>query len=472
MTHADPPDGALSASPAERAEAGRKVRSRLPRSSLGDWVPGPDRRLPLDVLADQETGRVPELVRIRHERMAASPFAFYRGAAAVFSADLATREHSGLVVQLCGDAHLANFGSFASPERIEVFDLNDFDETLPGPFEWDLERLAASFEVAARSNTFDRVERMGIQRHLTRSYCAAMSRFAASGYLQVWYARLALDDVLERWGNQVSAAEAEQFERRIRKARSKDSLKAFDKLTSSVEGQPRFVSDPPLLVRVEELVDPAEHRDTHELIARSLQSYHHTLQPNWRRLLERYRFVDLARKVVGVGSIGTRCWVALLMGRDAQDPLLLQVKEADASVLEPHLGASRWPTHGQRVVEGQRLIQSASDVFLGWERLVGLDGIEHDYYVRQLWDRKGSADLDGMSPRLMAVYAQMCGETLARAHARTGDPVAISAYTGAGKAMAEAMGAFAAAYADQNDRDHAEFVAHATRRADGVPTER
>ena len=446
----------------ERAAAGRAVRDTVPRSSLGEWSPAPTRRDPAEILADQEVTRVPDLVPVRHERMAASPFAFFRGAAAVFSADLATRGRTGLTVQLCGDAHLANFGGFASPERSLVFDLNDFDETLPGPFEWDLARLAASVEVAARANGHGTADRRSSQDALTRSYCAAMAELAGAGYLEVWYSRLDLDDAVAIVDTHESAATRKRIHRALRKARGKDNLRAFDKLITTVGGRPRFVSDPPLLVRAEELLPGIEEGDQVAFAEHALEAYGQSLTPDRRALLGRYRFVDLARKVVGVGSVGTRCWVALLVGRDEHDPLLLQIKEAEASVLEAHLGPSEWDQHGQRVVQGQKLVQSASDVLLGWERLDTPDGSTHDFYFRQLWDWKGSAATDDMDPSLLAGYAQMCGRTLARAHARTGDPVAISAYVGGGRSMARAMGRFAAAYAEQNARDHAAFVAGLT----------
>lgn len=462
MTDLDGPLALASLTVAERAEAGRQVRARVPRSSWGEWSPAPDRTAPTDTLAIQERTRVPELIPVRHQRMNQSTFTFFRGAAAVFAADMAPRERTGLTVQLCGDAHLTNFGAFASPERTLVFDVNDFDETLPGPFEWDLARLAASFEVAARANGFAADWREQVQQALTRSYCRTMAHSAESGYLDLWYDELRLEAVDDLWGNAASPEVRKRFLRSVGKARSKDRLKAFGKLTTIVDGEPRFRSDPPLLERVEELLPGVEHRALVEFVAHGLRTYARSLAPDRRLLLERYRFVDLARKVVGVGSVGTRCWVALLMGRDEGDPLLLQVKEAEVSVLEPHLGSSEWDQCGQRVVEGQRLMQSASDILLGWERLEGLDGVHHDYYFRQLWDWKGSADVDGMAPDVLGLYAQMCGRTLARAHARTGDAVAISAYVGGGGSMARAMGRFASSYADQNELDHARFAADAS----------
>lgn len=446
-------------SPTQRMERGRKLRQQTPRSALGDWGPPPDRRPAAEILADQEATRVAELVPIRHERMAASPFAFFRGAAAVFAADVAGNPTAGLNVQLCGDAHLVNFGVFSSPERSLVFDLNDFDETQPGPFEWDLQRLAASFEIAARSHGFSEPHRDRMQRRLALAYCSAMAELAGSGYLHVWYAHLTIEEASARWGDEVSPPAMTQLKLLLRKARSKNSLKAFSKLVTTVDGSPRFASDPPLLERVEEIYSGADHRKVVGLVGSALDSYRACLQPDRRLLLDRYRFVDLARKVVGVGSVGTRCWVALMVGRDEDDPMLLQVKEAEASVLEAHTGASEWPSHGQRVVEGQRLIQSASDVFLGWDQSPGVDGRVHDYYFRQLWDGKGSVDVDSMEPDQMAVYAKMCGYTLAHAHARTGDAAALAGYLGGGKTIARHLGRFASDYADLNAADHAAFAA-------------
>ncbi|MCD9624042.1 DUF2252 domain-containing protein [Rhabdothermincola salaria] len=448
-----------SLSVAERRELGRRARQVVPRSALGEWAPAAERD-PLSLLAEQELTRVPELVPIRHQRMAVSPFTFFRGAAKVFAADLAGAPRTDLKVQLCGDAHLTNFGGFASPERRLVFDLNDFDETLPGPFEWDLKRLAASFEVAARGNGLDEADRPALQRTLATTYASAMQQFSSMSHLDIWYAHLSLDQFGEYWDTSLSDAMRSRVERTVHKAQGKDRLKALRKLTTVRDGEPRFLSDPPLLEPVTELPSHPEHDKVVEIVATAFQNYRRTLQADRRVLLERYRFVDLARKVVGVGSVGTRCWVALLMGKDDDDPLFLQVKEAEASVLEPHLRPSGFAQHGQRVVEGQRLMQATSDIFLGWERLHGVDGRDHDYYFRQLWDWKASADVDGMDPALLARYAQMCGYTLARAHARSGDAVALSAYLGGGKALGEAMVRFASVYADQNERDHEAFVAH------------
>jgi uncharacterized protein (DUF2252 family) len=444
-------------STADRAAAGRAVRRRVRRSTLGDWTPAPDRD-PLGLLDAQEATRVPELVPLRHERMAVSPFTFFRGAATVFAADMADEPRTELDVQLCGDAHLANFGAFASPERVLVFDINDFDETLPGPFEWDVKRLAASFEVAGRSNGFDEQDRQATQFSLASAYASAMAEFAGMHHLDLWYRTLSAEDILERWGDEIDATILRRFAKTVTKAKGKDRLRAMRRLTTMSDGAPRFLSDPPVLQPMSELMGPEEQERMYAQITTAFELYRRSLQTDRRALLERYQLVDLARKVVGVGSVGTRCWVALLVGREDGDPLFLQVKEAERSVLEPHLARSIYHQQGRRVVEGQRFMQAASDIFLGWVRLDGLDGRPHDYYFRQLWDWKASADIDTMSPALLAVYAKLCGYTLARAHARSGDSVAISAYLGGGNGLGQAMVRFSVAYADQNEKDHAAFA--------------
>ena len=443
----------------ERRRSGRELRKRIPRSSFGGWQPAADRVDVVEQLAEQEVTRVAELIPVRHERMAVSPFTFFRGAAKVFAADLADQPRSGLTVQLCGDAHLSNFGGFASPERTLVFDINDFDETLPGPFEWDLQRLAASVEIACRDNGFDEADRRRAQTELVASYAKGMRQFSAMSHLDIWYTQVTLDQVTSQWGDELSKAMRERVTKSTEKAQSKNRLKAFKKLTTVVDGQPQFLSDPPLLERVTELSSGDDQAQITKLVDDVMTGYRQSLQPDRRVLLDRYEFVDLARKVVGVGSVGTRCWVTLFVGKDDSDPLFLQLKEAEASVMEPHLGPSEYPQHGQRVVEGQRLTQAASDVLLGWERNIGLDGRPHDYYFRQLWDWKASADVAAMDPSMLVLYARLCAYTLARAHARTGDAIAISAYVGTGKTLGAAMTEFSFAYADQNERDHATFVA-------------
>ncbi len=440
---------------AERIAVGKAARAKVPRSIHGEWAPADDRPDPIDLLTQQEQDRVTELVPIRHGRMAASPFAFYRGAANVLAADLAAAPRTGLNVQLCGDAHLANFGGFASPERSLVFDINDFDETHPGPFEWDVKRLAASLEIAARSRGFDAKTRGRIVADSVRSYRERIRTFASMRNLDVWYAQLGVDEIAKRWGGELGGNAIANLQRTVAKAESKDRLKAKAKLTHVVDGVPQFLSDPPLLVPADELFSDVDRTVFEQAIHRALRSYRRTLQGDRRRLLESYRFIELARKVVGVGSVGTRCWVVLMLGRDEDDPLFLQVKQAEASVLEPYLAKSKFANHGQRVVEGQRLMQSASDILLGWERIEGMDGQPRDFYMRQLWDWKASANVDTMDAAVLSVYGQICGWTLARGHARSGDRVAIGAYLGSGATFDESIARFARLYAEQNDLDHA-----------------
>ena len=441
-------------SPAERAELGRAARSDAPRSSHGDWSPAGDRPDPIDLLEQQAATRVPELVPIRYGRMAASPFAFFRGAAYVMASDLAPTPTSGFRAQLCGDAHLSNFGGFASPERSMLFDLNDFDETLPGPWEWDLKRLVASVAVAGRDRGFSTKQRQGIVQGTAETYRTAMQRLADLGELAIWYERVDERMLVERLGPQANASQMRQFEKTVAKARTKDSTRAFAKLASTVDGSPQIISDPPLIVPISELLPDDEVDSFRESLEGLLASYRKTLPEYLARLLDRYRFVDMARKVVGVGSVGTRAWVLLLIGRDSGDPLFLQAKEARPSVLEPFAGKSEYGNQGKRVVEGQRLMQAAGDVFLGWLRTKGIDGKQRDFYLRQLWDWKSSADVASMLPSGMGLYGRLCGWTLARAHARSGDPIAISAYLGRGDSFDRALVAFAEAYADQNEEDH------------------
>jgi uncharacterized protein (DUF2252 family) len=406
------------------------------------------------VLERQAATRLPKLVPIRYGRMLSSPFAFYRGSAAVMAADLAAGPDSGLRVQLCGDAHLANFGVFAAPDRRLVFDLNDFDETLPGPWEWDVKRLVASFAIAARENGLGRKQRRSIVRTAAREYRERMRELAAARNLDVWYVRLDIREIVEQLDRVASRKLMRRFERNVAKARAKDSLRALDRLTHSVDGEPRIVSDPPLIVPVEELRDePAETIERE--IRGLLRTYRQSLEHDRRQLVDAYRFVHLAHKVVGVGSVGTRAWIVLLVGRDDDDPLFLQFKEADSSVLEAYAGASRYENHGERVVRGQRLMQAASDIFLGWLPTVGVDGRPRDYYGRQLWDGKRSIDTESLNVEGSEIYARACGFTLARAHARSGDRIAIAAYLGSGEAFDRAMSEFAELYADQAERDHA-----------------
>jgi uncharacterized protein (DUF2252 family) len=386
--------------------------------------------------------------------MLTSPFAFYRGGALLMASDLAGLPRTDLTVQLCGDAHLSNFGVYAAPDRRLVFSLNDFDETLPGPFEWDVARLIASFEIAARHRGIGRAARAKILSKVIRSYRVAMHEFADMPTLDLWYDRLDVDGILERFGDDATSQERKRFAGMIQKASTKNSLRAVAKLTEVVDGELRFRSDPPTLVPIEELASDRNSREIADALAGIIESYRSTLAPDRQRLLDKYRYVHVARKVVGVGSVGTRAWVLLLVARD-HDPLLLQFKEAQASVLEEFLGQSEFETHGERIVVGQHLMQAASDILLGWHRGAGIDGIERDFFVRQLWDAKGSADLETMDASLMKIYGALCGLTLARAHARSGDPIAIAGYLGRGDSFDEAMAEFAGRYADQNDRDYA-----------------
>ena len=457
MAIADRPMTETPATPPEvaaRAERGKTARASVPRSSHGEWTPPADRRDPIELLQEQAAERVQELLPIRYGRMLNSPFSFYRGAAYVMAADLAGEPRTGLEVQLCGDAHLSNFGGFAAPDRRLIFSLNDFDETLPGPFEWDLKRLAASFAVAGRDRGFDAKQRQKVNMAVTQSYREAMHGFAAMGTLELWYARIELDEIVLMADANVTAKQQKRFEKNLDKTRSKDSVRAFAKLTTVVDGRARFVSEPPLITPVEEIVGTDRHAELDAYVRKVLSGYGRTLSSDRRRLLGRFRYADAARKVVGVGSVGTRAWILLLLGRDGGDPLVLQFKEAQASVLEPFLGRSEFDHHGRRVVEGQRLTQAASDILLGWVRTPDFDGVPRDFYVRQLWDSKGSALVELMEPNVMELYARLCGRALAKAHARSGDPIAIAAYLGKSTRLDRALSDFAEAYADQNERDH------------------
>jgi uncharacterized protein (DUF2252 family) len=450
---------------AERAAHGKAVRAETPRSSQAALDAAADRD-PIGLLEQQAASRVPGLLPIRYGRMLVSPFTFYRGAAAVMAQDLVATPRTGLKVQLCGDAHLANFGGFASPERDLVFDINDFDETHPGPFEWDVKRLAASFEICGRDREFADAERRDAVLTVVRAYREATAQFAQMGNLEVWYSRLNAAAIEGRLRQSFDAAQAKTFARATAKARTRDSLRALGRLTEKVEGEPpRIVSDPPLIVPLRELVASSENAtgidadDTEEYLQLLFRNYRRSLQRDRRKLLERYEYRDLARKVVGVGSVGSRCWLMLLRGRDDDDPLFLQFKEAQASVLEAVLGKSTFDNHGQRVVEGQRLMQASSDIFLGWlhaDRT--FDGVARDFYARQLWDWKVGVRLEAILPRGLSAYAGACGWTLARAHARSGDCIAIASYLGKSDVFDRAIAEFAEAYADLNERDHRALV--------------
>jgi uncharacterized protein (DUF2252 family) len=431
---------------------GKRARKQVPRSSHGDWAPAPDRPSARDVLAEQDASRVPDLVPIRYGRMLVSPFTFYRGAAAIMAGDLGRQPHSGLEAQLCGDAHLSNFGVFESPDRRLVFDVNDFDETLRGPFEWDVKRLAASFAVAGRERGFSETERRSVTLATLREYREAMRRFAAMRDIDVWYARFEIEEYLRLARASLGKKRAKRFEQETVKARQKNSLRALERLSERVGANHRIISDPPLIVPIEEFGIGED--EVEPMLKRLLSSYRRTLDADRRMLVGRYHYAHAAHKVVGVGSVGSRAWIVLLMGRDANDPLFLQAKEAQRSVLEPYAGKCPFENQGRRVVEGQRMMQAASDVFLGWLRTEGLDGERRDFYVRQLWDGKRSAEVDPMGPTELARYGRACGWTLARGHARSGDRVAIASYLGSGTAFDEAVADFAERYADQNERDY------------------
>jgi len=455
---------------AERQEIGREARKAVPPGSHQGWTTGRHRPDPVALLEAQDKTREPDLVPVRHGRMAVSPFTFYRGAAKVMAADLESTPTAGLQVQLCGDAHLSNFGIFASPERTLLFDLNDFDETLPGPFEYDVKRMAASFTIAARDNGFTSADARSVTRRAIAAYREAMAEFAGLGTLDVWYARMAEKDLMKgitraaaqaarsKQGAKTADRAVKRAKRTRDKAHTSGSLQALSKLGEMTDAGYRIVSQPPIIVPARELasVYGISADDLERVISMQFRGYRRTLDPDRRRLLERFEIVDMARKVVGVGSVGTRAFIVLLQGRDAADPLFLQIKEATASVLEDHLPPSQYSNPGERVVQGQRLMQAASDIFLGWSK--GAQAGYH-YYWRQLRDMKGSVDIEDMVPLGMAYYAGICGWTLARAHARSGDPVAISAYLGGKKAFDRAICDFCERYADQNEADYAEFTA-------------
>ena len=442
----------------ERMAKGRAARAGVPRSSHGAWRAAANRSDPVQVLIDQASGRLPELMPIRYGRMLASPFSFYRGSAAVMAADLHTTPSSGIHVQLCGDAHLTNFGGYASPDRALVFDLNDFDETLPGPWEWDVKRLVASFAIVGRDRGLGLEERRSMVRATARAYREAVREFATLGNLQVWYSRMTAARIVERWGAEAGAKAVRTFERQVSKAMTKDSVRASSRLTRLDGGEYRMVSTPPLMVPIGELLAADQSAAFERAVQIALRSYRRSLAGDRRKLLEQFHYVDMARKVVGVGSVGTRAWVVLLRGIDGHDPLVLQLKEARESVLAPYAGKSRYTNQGQRVVEGQRMMQASSDIFLGWNRGPAVDGTTRDYYVRQLVDWKISTDPEQAAPGTLAILGQVCGWTLARAHARSGDRVALAAYLGSSEVFDLAMADFAEAYADQNELDYQRLV--------------
>ncbi|MFC1411589.1 DUF2252 domain-containing protein [Streptacidiphilus sp. N1-12] len=445
-------------SPAERAARGRAARAQAPRSSHAVFEPTARRPDPVDVIEKQSAARLQELVPIRYARMTESPFRFYRGAAAIMAGDLAATPASGLRAQLCGDAHMLNFRLLASPERNLMFDINDFDETLPGPWEWDVKRLAASLVIAGRENGYSDRERRGIVRGCVRSYREWMRRFASMHDLDVWYAKADADALGALASRELNKRGRRRLSKSLAKARTQDRLQAFAKLARVVDGVPRITPSPPLVTPIADLLPDGERGLLEQRITELIERYRDTLQSDRQHLLNQFTVTDMARKVVGVGSVGTRCWIVLLLGRDSGDPLLLQAKEADESVLAPFAGPSEYATQGERVVAGQRLMQSASDIFLGWHRTQGIDGRERDFYVRQLRDWKGIALPALMVPQGMALFGEVCGATLARAHARSGDRIAIAAYLGGGDVFDRAVAEFAESYADQNERDHRALV--------------
>ncbi|HEY5355411.1 MAG TPA: DUF2252 domain-containing protein [Streptosporangiaceae bacterium] len=446
--------------PAERRVRGKAARAEVPRESHAQWKPPEDRPDPVALLESQAVNRVPDLVPVRWGRMMETPFTYYRGAALPMASDLASTPASGIIVQACGDAHLSNFGLFGSPERKLLFDVNDFDETVPAPWEWDVKRLAASLEVAARENGFSDKDRRKIVLGSARRYREVMRQLSGESNLDVWYTQVDMDDFRARFDGLLKDRQRKVLDKGLVKARTRDSMQELGKLTRMEDGQPRIISEPPIIVPLRDLLgELAGAVDIAKELRDLVGKYRRTLQPDRRVLLEQYDFADIARKVVGVGSVGTRCWIILMLGRDESDPLFLQVKEAEESVLARFAGPSKYDNQGERVVNGQRLMQAASDIFLGWQRFAGLDGKSRDFYVRQLRDWKFSVDIAAMIPRGLRLYGELCGLTLARAHARSGDEIAIASYLGASDVFENAIADFSAAYADQNERDFEAFTA-------------
>jgi uncharacterized protein (DUF2252 family) len=456
-------------SPQERARLGKEARALSPRSSHAEFSQAVDRPDPVSLLERQAISRVPELVPIRYGRMLVSPFTFFRGAALIMASDLATTSHSGIRAQICGDAHLSNFGLFASPERALMFDVNDFDETLPGPWEWDVKRLAASVVIAARDREFTAKEARTAAIEIGASYRREMTQLAGMSTLDVWYSHIDVAALLAELqatagttGSKADKRIAARTSKYIDKAHTRDSIQALDKLTTVVDGQRRIISDPPLVVPAEELFSQLESDALRESFHGLVRGYRRSLQTDRRHLLEEFQFLQIARKVVGVGSVGTRAWIVLLVGRDNDDPLFLQAKEAEASVLEEFVGKSGYASHGERVVAGQHLMQAASDIFLGWQQLQAPDGVTRDFYLRQLRDWKGSFEVEGAIPQGLIKYVGVCAQALARAHARSGDRIAIASYLGSGPTFDRAIAEFAETYADQNERDYESLQQAAT----------
>jgi uncharacterized protein (DUF2252 family) len=455
----------LHLTPDESRAKGKAARAKVPRASHASFSAAPDRPDPVSLLEDQAKTRVQELVPIRYGRMLVSPFTFYRGAALIMASDLSTTPRSGLNAQVCGDAHLSNFGAFGSPERSLVFDCNDFDETLPGPWEWDVKRLAASFVIAARVRGFSKSARKEAVLTLGQTYRETLRTMALMTNLDVWYSHIDVDQLISlldaqaaATGSKTGARLAATATKLATKALTKDSMKAVDKLTKVVDGERVIVSEPPLVVPIEELFPEVEQQAMVELFHGLIRKYRQTLPTDRRDLLEQYSFARVARKVVGVGSVGTRAWIIMMHGRQPNEILFLQAKEAEASVLERFTKKSVYANHGARVVAGQRLMQAGSDIFLGWQRVQGIDGVPRDYYIRQLQDWKGSVDTDNAVPEGMQVYAALCARALARAHARSSDRIAIASYLGSNATFDKALATFAESYADQNERDYESFA--------------
>jgi uncharacterized protein (DUF2252 family) len=460
------PKVVLHLTPAESRAKGKAARAKVPRDSHAFLGAGPDRPDPVSLLEDQAKTRVPELVPIRYGRMLVSPFTFFRGAALIMASDLSTTPRSGFTAQVCGDAHLSNFGVFGSPERSLVFDCNDFDETLPGPWEWDVKRLAASFAIAGRNRGFSKSVRRDAVLALGRAYRETMRLLASMTNLDVWNTHIDAEEIIHVLDAQAASTGSKAEARLVAsatkiatKALTKDSMKAVDKLTKVVDGERVIVSEPPLVVPIEELFPEVEQQAMVELFHGLIRKYRQTLPTDRRHLLEQYSFGRVARKVVGVGSVGTRAWILMMYGRQPDEILFLQAKEAEASVLERFTKKSAYGNHGARVVAGQRLMQASSDIFLGWQRVDGIDGVQRDYYIRQLQDWKGSIDPETGQPEGVPVYAGLCARTLARAHARSSDRIAIASYLGSNATFDKALAAFAERYADQNERDYEAFAA-------------
>ena len=436
----------------ERLAEGRAERESVPLEAHAEWVAPDDRPDPVGILDKQNVTRVPELVPIRHGRMIVSPFTFYRGSAAIMAWDLACASTTGLRVQCCGDAHLSNFGIFAAPDRDVVFDLNDFDETLPAPFEWDVKRLVASFVVAARGNGHRRRDQRAAARAAAAAYRMTMAKAATMRFLDVWYTRFDAERLIAELDTRADKSAVKAVKKALKKAHTRTSLGSLEKFAERVDGGYRIKQQPPVIVRPPETIS----EEFEQIVHQGLADYARSLAPDRRVVLDHYHYADFARKVVGVGSVGTEAMMLLLMGDREDDPLFLQVKEASTSVLAPYAGASEYKHQGERVVNGQRITQAASDAFLGW--FTGAGGGKRQFYVRQLRDKKGSAEVEGMPPSHLAIYAELCGATLARAHARTGDAAKITGYLGDDDTFERALERFAVAYADQNDDDYAAFI--------------